>query len=83
MQHPHRSRLIMPVNNEKFVKKAPLRNADIITLDLEDSIPATHKVEARSYLSNGIEIASKGGGAVYVRVNNTDELLWNDIKASI
>lgn len=83
MLHPHRSRLIMPVTNEKFVKKAPFRNADIVVLDLEDSIPPARKVEARSYLSNGIEIASKGASAVYVRVNNTEELLWDDILASI
>lgn len=83
MLHPHRSRLIMPVLNERFVQKAPLRNADIIVLDLEDSVPYTRKIEARSYLTNGVEIASKGGSAVYVRVNNTEELLWDDIQASI
>ncbi|MFJ7970227.1 HpcH/HpaI aldolase/citrate lyase family protein [Psychrobacillus sp. NPDC096389] len=83
MLHPHRSRLIMPIINEKFVQKAPLRNADIIVLDLEDSVPYTRKIEARSYLSNGIESASKGGSAVYVRVNNTEELIWDDILASI
>lgn len=83
MLHPHRSRLIMPVTNEKFVRKAPLRNADIVVLDLEDSVPPSRKIEARSYLSNGIDIASKGGSAVYVRVNNKQELLWDDIKASI
>ncbi len=83
MLHPHRSRLIMPVTNEKFVQKAPLRNADIIVLDLEDSIPYNRKIEARSYLANGIEIASMGGSAVYVRVNNTEELLWDDIQASV
>lgn len=83
MLHPHRSRLIMPVTNAKFVSKAPLRNADIVVLDLEDSVPHSRKIEARSSLSNGINIASKGGSAVYVRVNNTQELLWDDITASI
>ncbi|MCG7343739.1 CoA ester lyase [Sporosarcina sp. ACRSL] len=83
MLHPHRSRLIMPVINERFVQKSPLRNADIIVLDLEDSVPHTRKIEARSYLLNGIEIASKGGSAVYVRVNNSEDLLWGDIQASI
>lgn len=83
MLHAHRSRLIMPVTNEKFVQKSPLRNADIIVLDLEDSIPLDRKIEARLYLTNGINIASQGGSAVYVRVNNTEELLWDDIEASI
>lgn len=83
MLHPHRSRLIMPITNEKFVKKAPLRNADIIVLDLEDSIPPDRKIEARSYLQESINTVVQGGGAVYVRVNNTNELIWGDISSAV
>src|SRR5699024_4924523 len=42
-----RSRLVIPINVDKFIQKAVERNADLIVLDLEDSIPETRKDEAR------------------------------------
>ncbi|MEI4771824.1 CoA ester lyase [Psychrobacillus sp. FJAT-51614] len=78
-----RSRLVMPANNMKFIDKAPLRNADIIVLDLEDSVPSSQKLLARRDLKKKIEIANQGGSSIYVRVNNNTQLLKEDIDASI
>ena len=83
MLHPHRSRLIMPITNERFIQKGPLRNADIIVLDLEDSIPNSEKLVARSLLKQSIDIVCQGGSAIYVRVNNQDGLLRDDIRAAV
>jgi len=42
-----RSVFYIPGNNLKFIEKAPVTPADIITLDLEDSVPPDEKVKAR------------------------------------
>lgn len=78
-----RSRLIMPANAPKFTEKAYLRNADAIVLDLEDSVPQAEKAAARRLLKQLISVAGKGGSDVFVRVNNTPDLLQDDIYASI
>ncbi|OHX51630.1 HpcH/HpaI aldolase/citrate lyase family protein [Planococcus faecalis] len=78
-----RSRLIMPVNNEKFLEKAFLRNADAIVLDLEDSVPESQKKIARSFLKGAIPLVIKGGSEVLIRINNTSTLLIDDLKASV
>ena len=43
-----RSLMYVPVNVDKFVDKAHTRGADVIQLDLEDSIPAAEKDNART-----------------------------------
>jgi citrate lyase subunit beta/citryl-CoA lyase len=78
-----RSRLIMPVNEQKFVEKAHLRNADAIVLDLEDSVPVTEKVAARALVKDALSPVGRGGSDVLVRVNHTDELLRGDVEASV
>lgn len=78
-----RSRLIMPANAPKFVEKAYLRNADAIVLDLEDSIPQTEKLTARSLIKDLVPVVGKGGSDVFVRINNTAALLEGDIAAAV
>ncbi|WP_226036077.1 HpcH/HpaI aldolase/citrate lyase family protein [Aquibacillus saliphilus] len=78
-----RSRLIIPANKNRFFEKAYLRNADAIVLDLEDSIPTLEKKSTRTNIKDIIPIVSRGGSDVLVRVNNTDELLQQDIEASV
>lgn len=78
-----RSRLIMPANAPKFVEKAYLRNADAIALDLEDSVPQAEKLATQARVKELIPVVRKGGSDVFIRVNNTPELLKEDIEASI
>jgi citrate lyase subunit beta / citryl-CoA lyase len=78
-----RSRLIMPANAPKFVEKAYLRNADAVVLDLEDSVPQSDKIATRKIIKDLIPGVSKGGSDVLIRVNNTPELLKDDIEASV
>ena len=42
-----RSMLFVPINVDRFVNSASRRGADACILDLEDSIPAAEKSEAR------------------------------------
>lgn len=75
-----RSRLIMPANNPKFISKAKLRNADAIVLDLEDSVPLEEKVSARKNIVENIKEVGSTGSKVYVRVNNLEEYLMDEIE---
>lgn len=79
-----RSVFYIPANSDKMISKAPTTPADIITLDIEDSVPPAEKQKCRESLRENIKIAGSGGSPVYVRVNNwftpwTDD----DIEASV
>jgi len=73
-----RSVFYVPGNNESFIQKAPGLPADIITLDLEDSVPPAEKEKARETIRKNLELAGSGGSVVYVRVNNWETLMTND-----
>ncbi|HWU40818.1 MAG TPA: CoA ester lyase, partial [Candidatus Acidoferrum sp.] len=52
--------------------------ADIITLDLEDSVPPAEKPKARDIVRESLKVAGSGGSSVYVRLNNWETLMTND-----
>ena len=78
-----RSSLILPVNQPRFVERAYTRGADAIVLDLEDSVPAAEKANARTLVKDALPLAARGGAEVSVRVNNEPELLEHDIDAAV
>jgi len=73
-----RSVQYVPGNNEKMVAKAPGIPADIITLDLEDSVPPAEKARAREVVAANLINAGSGGAEVYVRINNWETEMTND-----
>jgi citrate lyase subunit beta/citryl-CoA lyase len=73
-----RSVFYVPGNNEKLVSKAPSISADIITLDLEDSVPPAEKPKAREMTRENLKYAGSGGSIVYVRINNWETQMTND-----
>lgn len=78
-----RSRLVIPINVDKFIQKAVERNADLIVLDLEDSIPETQKDEARLRIPEAINQLSFNITPVYIRVNADKDLLYKDIEQAV
>jgi citrate lyase subunit beta / citryl-CoA lyase len=78
-----RSLLILPVNVPRFVEKAYSRGADAIMLDMEDAVPPHEKEKARRLVKDAIGMAGRGGANVFVRVNNDESLLTEDVDASI
>jgi len=68
----------IPGNNDKMIAKAPTTPADIITLDLEDSVPPAEKPKARDMVRENLKLAGTGGSTVYVRINNWETLMTND-----
>ncbi len=73
-----RSVFYIPGNNEKMVAKAPTIPADIVTLDLEDSVPPAEKPRAREVVRENLKFAGTGGSKVFVRINNWETLMTND-----
>ncbi|WOV87386.1 CoA ester lyase [Sporosarcina oncorhynchi] len=79
-QRLYRSRLVLPVNEPKFIEKAHTRNADLYVLDLEDSIPSSNKATARDLVKKSVDMLKTKELVVYVRVNN-DQNLEEDLLA--
>lgn len=77
-----RSLLFVPSNNKKFIDKAKVLNADIICLDLEDSVPLDDKASARQMVVEALNARSEFRAEVYVRVNSyASGMLQEDLKA--
>jgi citrate lyase subunit beta/citryl-CoA lyase len=78
-----RSLLFVPANAERFVAKAHTRGADVIILDLEDSIPPPEKAAARAALPAAAATIHNAGTEVAVRINRQLELAVPDIAAAV
>jgi citrate lyase subunit beta/citryl-CoA lyase len=64
-----RSILSVPGLSQRFIDKAVAVPADIILLDLEDSVPSARKLEARARVSATIARFDKRGRPLFVRPN--------------
>jgi citrate lyase subunit beta/citryl-CoA lyase len=86
---PVRVALFAPGINSRVMTKAFTAGADAVLLDLEDSVPFSKKVEARSLVTAMIDERSAGaspelGPAVYVRTNGAATgLLAHDLSAIV
>ncbi|TCI00568.1 CoA ester lyase [Roseococcus sp. SYP-B2431] len=78
-----RSLLFVPATAERFVAKAHTRGADVIILDLEDSIPPGEKQAARDALPAAAKTVSQAGAQVCVRINRPMEMSVLDIAAAV
>ncbi len=78
-----RSVLYVPVNVEKYVDKAHSRGADCVLLDLEDSVPAHEKDNARKLVAQNAKRVRRGGADVGVRINRPDAMAPRDLEAAI
>ena len=78
-----RTLLYVPVNVEKYVDKAHTRGADCIQLDLEDSVPAAEKDEARTLVQAAAARVRRGGADVVVRINSPYEVTVKDLDLSV
>ena len=78
-----RSLLFVPATAERFVARAHERGADVIILDLEDSIPPAEKDAARAALPDAARRVGQRGADVCVRINRPLELAIPDIAAAV
>ena len=74
-----KSILYIPAHKESFIAKASQRGADVIALDLEDSVPTELKAQAREQLLPLCQqyLAQK---KIWVRVNRPWTLLLKDLE---
>jgi citrate lyase subunit beta/citryl-CoA lyase len=79
-----RSLLFVPANRDNMVAKAAGVAADVITLDLEDSVPDSEKEATRAKLAGAIKTLKDAGKIVHVRINGLDTgLTADDLTAAI
>jgi citrate lyase subunit beta/citryl-CoA lyase len=75
-----RSLMTVPVVVPRFIEKAPGAGADVICLDIEDSVPTAEKVRARDLAAAALVSIPAGPYAKFVRVNGpTTGLMEDDI----
>ena len=65
-----RSLLFVPAIRERFIEKAPGAGADLICLDLEDSVPPAEKVKGREMARDALSSMTRTGYMLCVRVNS-------------
>ena len=78
-----RSMMFVPVNVDKFVDSAHTRGADVIILDLEDSILPKDKERARTLVSGAAPKVARAGADVVVRINRPWRLCLRDLEAVV
>ncbi len=75
-----RSELSTPASNERMIEKAAASNADLVFLDLEDSVAPNEKVGARAKAIKGLTTLNWGKKTRAVRINDLEtEYAYQDI----
>ena len=78
-----RSLIFVPGNRANMLERALNFDADIIMVDLEDSVPPGEKVAARAVAAEWIPRLHQSGQRVMVRVNSLDTGLTRDEMAAL
>jgi citrate lyase subunit beta/citryl-CoA lyase len=81
-----RSLLFVPGNSQKFIEKSKTLDADIICLDLEDSVPPNQKPLAREMIRGALSERKSyhSSSELYVRINSVDSgFAVEDLSASV
>ncbi len=75
-----RSELSTPASNERMIEKAAASNADLVFLDLEDSVSPNEKVGAREKVVKALKTLDWGEKTRGVRINDLEtEYAYQDI----
>jgi citrate lyase subunit beta / citryl-CoA lyase len=78
MIRPRRSLLFMPGSNARALEKARNLHADVLILDLEDSVAPDAKALARDQIAQAIAAKGFGKREVWIRTNSTDTSWFAD-----
>ncbi len=75
-----RSELSTPASNERMIEKAVASNADLVFLDLEDSVSPNEKVSARAKVISALKTLDWGKKTRAFRINDLEtEYAYQDI----
>ena len=72
MEHLFRSLMFVPAHNERLLNSDSRSNADVLLLDIEDSVPGIDKQSARDNIIRYITDGIFKGRAVYPRINDRE-----------
>src|SRR3954454_10655770 len=72
MTRPRRSALYLPASNPRAVEKARTLPADVVILDLEDSVAPDAKAEARAMACEAAKAGAFARRELVIRVNGLD-----------
>ena len=78
MIRPRRSLLFMPGSNARALEKARNLHADVLILDLEDSVAPDAKALARDQIAQAIAAKGFGKREVWIRTNSMDTAWFAD-----
>ena len=79
-----RSLLFVPGIRQRFIEKAPTVPADLVCIDLEDSVAPAEKPKARTVVREAIPTMPRTGYRLFVRVNALETgLLEEDLDAVV
>ena len=79
----YRSLIFVPGIRENMVEKAQGLDADVIVLDLEDSVPPAEKEQARRIVRKAVPTLAARGHTMHVRVNPIGSGLTRDDLAAV
>ena len=80
-----RSLMFVPAHNQKLLDSSLKRDADVLLLDIEDSVPITEKQKARDNIKEFVKNADLKGKLIFPRVNDREsgELLKDAYQLTI
>lgn len=79
-----RSLLFIPADSERKLERGTASGADCLIIDLEDSVSAANKPEARKRLKNSVAAARAVSKArVFVRINDLSTAFWQEDAAAV
>lgn len=80
-----RSLMFVPAHNSKLLDSAVKRDADVLLLDIEDSVPLTEKQNARDNIKEFVKRTDLEGKLLFPRVNDREsgELLKDAYQLTI
>lgn len=79
-----RTLIFVPGASARFVEKAKTLDADVVCLDLEDSVPANEKEVARKTIAGALVKRQEYRRPMYVRTNSPESgLMAADLKAAV
>ncbi len=78
LTRPRRSELSVPGNNDRFIAKAAGSNADLVMLDLEDSVAPDQRYQARQSIISALKQHDWGAKLRAVRINATSSQWFYD-----
>lgn len=67
-----RSLMFVPAHNQKLLDSSLRRNADVLLLDIEDSVPVADKQTARDNIKAFVQQSESRGKVIFPRVNDRE-----------